>query len=214
MTFAPKFLASHSILALKDAKTSQTNANVVELYLDYCCPFSKKLYLKWTQDVIPTIEHKLNRKFEFRLLHVPQPWHPSSALMHEAALAVAEIDPGSFQDFSKALFENQDEFFDQGCYNKTRNQMYQELASLAEEVGVSADEVMSRLEIDVNSKGDSSLAKNIGNKVARDIKHFVRYHRQNGVHITPTVAVNGIILGNIGSGNTPDEVVELLGAAT
>ncbi|SCU83567.1 LAFA_0D04368g1_1 [Lachancea sp. 'fantastica'] len=214
MPLAPKYLASHIISTTKPLETSRPFANVVELYLDYCCPFSKRLYLKWTKDVIPVIEKQLNKQFEFQFVQVVQPWHPSSTLMHEAGLAVALSDATLFQSFSKLLFERQAEWFDQACYQKSRKEMYEELASLASLVGVSKEQVLKLLAIDEQDFEQDGTPKNSGNKVSASLKYFTRYQRQNGVHVTPTVAVNGIIVGNIGSGNTPEEVIKLLDAAT
>ncbi|SCU97505.1 LADA_0H06634g1_1 [Lachancea dasiensis] len=215
MSLAPRFGVSHTILASKALEpSSAAKGNVVELYLDYCCPFSRKLYVKWVKDVIPVIEKKLDKKFEFKLLQVAQPWHPSSILMHEAALAVAQTEPARFQDFSMALFEKQRTWFDENCFNKTRREIYEELASLAGEVGASPDQILRALTIDEHKLDEQGQATNTGNKVTKDLKYFTRYHRQNGVHMTPTVAVNGIILGTIGSGNAPEEVMELLDGAT
>ncbi|CEP62813.1 DsbA family protein LALA0_S06e04434g [Lachancea lanzarotensis] len=214
MTLAPKYLVSHTISASKTLQSNRPLAHVVELYLDYCCPFSKRLYLKWTADVIPVIEKQLGKKFEFRFVQVVQPWHPSSTLMHEAGLAVALTDATLFQDFSKLLFERQAEWFDQACYQKSRKEMYEELASLASSVGVSKDQVLKLLAIDEQDLEPSGIPKNSGNGVTTSLKYFTRYQRQNGVHVTPTVAVNGIIVDNIGSGNSPEEVITLLDAAT
>lgn len=49
--------------------------------------------------------------------HQIQPWHPSSTLVHEAALAVGLIAPEGFWDYSKALFDCQETYFDV-CENR------------------------------------------------------------------------------------------------
>lgn len=38
-----------------------------------------------------------------------QPWHASSTIVHEAAIAVEKIDNKKFFEFSDALFANQKE---------------------------------------------------------------------------------------------------------
>ncbi|SCU89295.1 LAME_0E02872g1_1 [Lachancea meyersii CBS 8951] len=214
MPLAPKYLASHTISTTKRLQVGKPQAHVIELYLDYCCPFSKILYLKWIKDVIPAIEKQLNKEFEFQFVHVAQPWHPSSGLMHEAALAVAQVDSGLFQDFSKSLFEQQAKWFDEACYIKSRKQIYEELASLATSVGVPGNDVLKLLTINEQPFEHNGFPKNGGNAIGPSLKYFTRYHRQNGAHVTPTVAVNGIINGNIGSGTSPEEVIKLLDAAT
>ena len=36
---------------------------------------------------------------------MPQPWHPQSSIVHEAALAVAEVAPSKYFDFVDAVYD-------------------------------------------------------------------------------------------------------------
>jgi hypothetical protein len=67
-----------------------------------------------------------------------QPWHPSSTLVHEAALAVQQVRPDKFWEFSERLFDQQKDYFDVGTRDEPRNETYRRLAELAGgvEVGV------------------------------------------------------------------------------
>ena len=103
-------------------------------------------------------------KARFILRHQVQPWHPSSTLVHEAALAVERLSPKGLLPFSVALMQRQKEYFDVSVVGETRNQTYGRLAKLAEEtVGVSADAVLELLRI--GEKPGTDWALNIGNKV-------------------------------------------------
>ncbi|RCH78919.1 hypothetical protein CU098_007795, partial [Rhizopus stolonifer] len=75
-------------------------------------------------------------------------------------------------------------YFDEALENKTRRETAQDLAKLAESVGVSSDKV---LELLVNGTGEP---KNAGNKVTNDLKLAIRLSRQNGIHVSPTVLVD------------------------
>ena len=64
---------------------------LVETYHDLACPFSSQMLNTLVSDVIPKYQHK---GVQWVLHQVPQPWHPYSCNMHEAALAVKAVKPG------------------------------------------------------------------------------------------------------------------------
>lgn len=127
--------------------------------------------------------------------------------MHEVALAVARLAPEEFFSFSYALFEQQSRWFDEPTYDKSRSQIYRELADFAEETsGVSASRILELVAIDTSS----GEAKNLGNAVGKDLKYFTRLHRQNGVHMTPSIAINGILQPSIESSTPAEDVLRVL----
>lgn len=101
----------------------------------------------------------------FILRHQVQPWHPSSTLVHEAALAVGRLAPQGLLAFAVALMQRQTEYFDVAVVGETRNQTYGRLAKLAEDVaGVRADDILDLLRIsDTPCEGYGAL--NVGNQV-------------------------------------------------
>lgn len=100
-----------------------------------------------------------------------QPWHPSSTLTHEAAVAVLRLAPEKFWEFSAALFQRQTEFFDVSVVNETRNKTYERLAKIAGSVGVDEKKTFDLLKIPESSK-DGSL--NSGNQVTNDLKWVIK----------------------------------------
>ncbi|KAF7511408.1 hypothetical protein GJ744_004597 [Endocarpon pusillum] len=117
-------------------------------YLDYTCPYSRKLF----QTLHPAITSLVTQKYSTTLRLIfrqqIQPWHPSSTLCHEAALAVLRLAPTEFWEYSAALFERQTEFFDASVVGEGRNETYGRLVRLAEErVGVDGGEMMALLRI-------------------------------------------------------------------
>lgn len=128
-----------------------------------------------------------------------QPWHPSSTLVHEAALAVNRLNPSKFWDFSAALFAHQKEYFDVNVVGEPRNATYRRLAKLARDsAGVDEQEVYKLLEISDEPAEDGSL--NVGNAVTADVKLVVKTARLVGVHVSPTVIFNGVVANEISSG--------------
>lgn len=167
MALNPKFagqkLAAH---------VSPYTLNTLELYLDYVCPFSKKMFNTVYDSVFPLVKQKYADKVQFIFRQQIQPWHPSSTLVHEAGAAVLKTNPDKFWDFSKALFEKQTDFFDVSVVNESRNKTYERLAKLAGGVGVDEKKVYGLLE--VSDKPDKDGSMNIGNGVTDDVKLMVK----------------------------------------
>ncbi|EXJ78064.1 hypothetical protein A1O3_09225 [Capronia epimyces CBS 606.96] len=205
MALPPKF--SGQLLA----STSTNEAkHTIELYLDYVCPFSAKLFKTFYTKVVPLIEKKYTSpgiRVIFR--QQIQPWHPSSTLVHETGAAVLQTAPKSFWAFSEKLFEQQKDFFDVNVVNETRNNTYKRLAKLAGSVeGIDEKKILDLLQVPDQPGEDGSL--NIGNKVTNDIKFQVKANRVTGVHVTPTVLFNGVEERSISSGWTVEQWEEWL----
>eukprot|EP00871_Galdieria_phlegrea_P000736 jgi/Galph1/1663/GphlegSOOS_G339.1 len=149
----------------------------MEAFLDYCCPFSKKAFMTLVDQVLPGMDGRICFYFQ----HQVQPWHPQSTLLHEAALAVKQINPTKFFPYSRILFENLDNFVDPKVYRKSREEIYKELSQLASGVGIDSQQVFKKLEISVSKDG---------NKVTPDLKLCIRYARQLDIHISPTFVIN------------------------
>ncbi|KAE8390663.1 thioredoxin-like protein [Aspergillus alliaceus] len=185
MALHPKF-AGQKLLAV----TSQQPQHTLELYLDYVCPFSAKLFNTFYTSVVPILASQYQTKLQVIFRQHIQPWHPSSTLVHEAGAAVLRVAPGKFWEFSAALFKQQKDFFDVNVVNETRNKTYERLARIAGSVGVEEQEVLDLLTVSDQASHDGHL--NIGNRVTNDIKLMVKADRVVGVHVSPTVYFNGI----------------------
>ncbi|PNS20200.1 hypothetical protein CAC42_5650 [Sphaceloma murrayae] len=203
MALAPKF-AGQKLAAGLSPKAVHT----LELYLDYVCPFSKKMFNTVYTSVVPLVEKKYNGRVQLIFRQQVQPWHPSSTLVHEAGVAVLQTNPDKFWDFSKALFDKQTEYFDVNVVNETRNQTYKRLAKLAGGVGVDEDKVYKQLEISDKPGEDGSL--NSGNATTNDLKLLIKAARLVGIHVSPTVVFNGLIENGISSSFTAEQWDEWL----
>ncbi|KAG7132322.1 hypothetical protein HYQ45_009193 [Verticillium longisporum] len=187
--------------------------HTLEVYLDYVCPFSAKLYKTLFGPVAAAVRQNpaWARRLQVVFRHQVQPWHPSSTLTHEAALAVLRLAPARFFDFSAALFAAQKDYFDVGVVGETRNATYRRLARLASATaGVDEDDVFRLLAISDKPAEDGSL--NTGNAVTVDLKLAVKMARLTGVHVSPTVLLDGVVQGDVSSGWTLEQWTEWLGA--
>jgi len=182
--------------------------HTLEFYLDYVCPFSKKQFVTVYNSVFPLIERKYSDKVQIIFRQQIQPWHPSSTLVHEAAVAVLKTDSSKFWQFSAALFDKQTDYFDVNVINETRNATYKRLAKLAATVGLDESKIYELLEVSDKPSSDGSL--NVGNQVTTDFKLLVKQARLVGIHVSPTVLFDGLVENSISSSFTPEQWEEWL----
>ena len=143
----------------------------IEAFLDFCCPFSAKHWNMFVLKVLPLFK---DRGVSYRHYNVVQPWHAQSAYMHEAALAVEAIDAEKYTPFATALFAAQGSYFDDATWDKSRAEIYNELAALAATaVGVDAGAVSSKL-----ARKIVEGSHNTGNEVTNTLKFYTKFHRQ------------------------------------
>jgi len=98
MALAPKFAGQ------KFSAANAPTLHTIELYLDYVCPFSTKMFNTIYTSVFPLIEKKYASHVQVIFRQQIQPWHPSSTLVHEAGVAVLKLQPAKFWAFSKVNF--------------------------------------------------------------------------------------------------------------
>ncbi|KAF4636687.1 hypothetical protein G7Y89_g1398 [Cudoniella acicularis] len=202
MALAPKFAGQ------KFAATSTPTLHTLELYLDYVCPYSAKMFNTIYTSVLPLIRQKYPQKVQILFRQQIQPWHPSSTLVHEAGVAVLKLQPGKFWDFSKVLFEDAKSYYDVNVVNEPRNVTYTRLAKLGAKVGINEKEMFDLLYISDKPAEDGSL--NTGNGVTNDLKVLVKMNRLVGVHVTPTVVFNGVVENGISSSFSGEQWEEWL----
>jgi len=202
MALAPKFAGQ------KFTATGAPTLHTLELYLDYVCPFSAKMFKTVYNSVFPLIQSDYPSSVQIIFRQQIQPWHPSSTLVHEAGVAVLRLAPSKFWDFSKVLFERSQEYYDVNVVNEARNDTYKRLAKLAATVGIDEQKFYSLLVIRDKPAEDGSL--NSGNAVTNDLKVLVKMNRMQGVHVTPTVVFDGVVENSISSSFTGEQWKEWL----
>ncbi|TEB37097.1 hypothetical protein FA13DRAFT_1726232 [Coprinellus micaceus] len=175
-----------------------TAPHTLDIFLDYTCPFSAKLALNGIQTVLA---HKLSPRGQYagkvKVIFRPQvqPWHSTSTLTHEAGLAVLRAAPEKFWEFSIALFKNQADYFDAPTLHLTTAQIRDSLIALAGTI-ITPEQVEK-------VKGLLRLGEahpNAGTAVVDDLKYTIKFSRQNGIHVSPTVLFDGLVANEISSG--------------
>jgi len=122
-----------------------------------------------------------------------QPWHASSTLTHEAGLAVARVTPAQFWSFSLRLLQRQEEYYDIPTSTLTPIQIREKLASLYAEAATS-DQVEGFRDLLKNKS-----TPNGGVSVTDELKYTIKFTRQNGVHVSPSVLWDGILVNEVSS---------------
>ncbi|TFK94259.1 hypothetical protein K466DRAFT_561218 [Polyporus arcularius HHB13444] len=180
--------------------------HTLEVFLDYVCPFSAKISLAIDSVLRPLFAPggKYDGKVKVIFRNQVQPWHGSSTFVHEAGIAVARIAPEDFWKFSLALFKRQGEYFDIPTSTLTPVQIRENLAKLVAET-IGADKAAQF--------GDLLTLKstpNGGVAVTDDLKYTIKYSRQNGIHVSPTVLWDGLIANEVSSSWGEKEWTEFL----
>ena len=168
---------------------------VVELFQDVCCPYSKIMFDTVFQSLIPKLEKVgLIENIRFLWQSVPQPWHAQSCCMHDAIMAASILDVEKTPTYILNIFAKQTDFFDDQVKNLSRVQIYEKLAAIGKESGYDISSLATLLSLE-----DVTGNEGLGN-VTQHLKWAVKYHRVRGVHVTPTVFINGIEASDVSSG--------------
>eukprot|EP00158_Paraphelidium_tribonemae_P009042 Partr_v1_DN28753_c0_g1_i4_m63126 putative Conserved hypothetical protein len=204
MSIPARFSASH--------RSGPPTATVtLDIFLDYVCPYSARAFNRIHTEVIP---HFLNasktngKTLQIIFRNQIQPWHPQSPILHEASLAIARLAPSKFWKWSKILFDESSEFYDVHTVNLSRFQIVEKLAALASSNDiVPAQDLLELLRVERTESG----AMNEGNSITDDLKYFIKFSRQNSIHISPTLMVDGLVDPSFASAWTLDEWIKYLG---
>lgn len=160
---------------------------IFEVFLEPTCPFSVRTFNKLDALLAAVGEDQLQIKIRLQ----SQPWHLFSGIIVRYILAASTLPAG--KDAAKAVMQavadHREEFeFTDHCRGPNLQATPEQiLARLAEYSGIDARSAFDQLDLQ------------------NEIKWHCKYSRQNGIHVSPTFMVNGLINPAISSG---DDVTE------
>mmetsp|Transcript_24517 Transcript_24517/g.57916 ORF Transcript_24517/g.57916 Transcript_24517/m.57916 type:complete len:395 (+) Transcript_24517:41-1225(+) len=161
-------------------------------------------------EVVPQLKA---RNIQILVQPIPQPWHPQSPMLHEAAFAVYELlGNDGYLKMCRAIFDAiPGPFQDIDTFDKSRNQIYAELADLASQPAVFGGSFPKEkfLSLLKHQQGEAQ-ERNNGTAVTQRLKWHVRYQRTRRVHVSPTVFVNGQEASAVSSGWNGQQWLEFL----
>jgi hypothetical protein len=165
---------------------------VLEAFLEPTCPYSKRAFAKLLPLLAAVGESELTIKIRF----LSQPWHLLSAPVTRCILAASATEGGKDAGMKAmgTVYDHREEF--EGEDHCTGPYMDLSPAEVIRQIsrlsGIDLSEVFKLPAVD------------------RALRWHVKYGRQNGIHVSPTFMINGLVEPNMSSGQTVEEWSELL----
>jgi protein-disulfide isomerase len=163
-----------------------------EMFLEPTCPFSAKAFAKLDETLATAGSDKITIKI---WLH-SQPWHMYSGVVVRCVLAASTLPTG--KEAAKAVLAavaaHREEFeFTKHCTGPNMD--------------ATPKQIIARLENYCGLKLAEAFA--IPN-LDREIKGHAKYARQNGIHVSPTFMIDGLVQPDLSSGDKVSDWVSRL----
>lgn len=156
---------------------------VFEVFLEPTCPYSVRAFAKLDDLLAQAGEDRVSIRVHLQ----SQPWHMYSGVIVRCVLAASTLAGG--KDAAKAVLAavaaHREEFeFERHCRGPNLDATPNEIiARLEGYSGVPLAEAFAIPDLD------------------REIKRHCKYARQNGIHVSPTFMIDGLVQPDIGSGD-------------
>ncbi|WP_343648001.1 thioredoxin [Enterobacter sp.] len=156
---------------------------IFEVFLEPTCPFSVKAFNKLNAFLERAGEDRVTVKIRLQ----SQPWHLFSGVIVRCILAASTLPGGkaAARKVMQAVADHREEFeFTDHCSGPNMQATPEEIIARIERYsGVQVAEAFARPELQ------------------NEIKWHCKYARQNGIHVSPTFMVNGLVQADLGSGD-------------
>ncbi|WWC67590.1 uncharacterized protein I206_101500 [Kwoniella pini CBS 10737] len=174
-----------------------TGEQVLDIYLDPLCPFSAKITKSITTNLLPLITK--GGKYEGKLSLVtriyPQPFHYFAVFHTEALIIFGKLYHDLFWEYLTAIFDSQNEYFNQSSSQLTPSQTRDKLVELATDLLEQNKKIngpKSKVFGEIRDKLEVKSSPNGGNEATDDFKYLLKVGRQNGIQVTPSAILNGL----------------------
>jgi protein-disulfide isomerase len=157
--------------------------HVLEVFLEPTCPFSVRAFNKL--DALLAQAGPENIIVKIRLNS--QPWHMFSPVVTRAVLAASTLPEGkeAAKKVLAAVAGHREDFEFEGHH-------------AGPNLDATPRDILARLETYSGVKlGEAFAIADLD----REIKWHAKYARQNGIHVTPTFMVDGLVRPDLGSGD-------------
>ncbi len=165
---------------------------VFEAFLEPTCLYSVKAFGKLDDLLAQAGEDRITIKIR---LH-SQPWHMYSGVIVRCILAASTLESGkqAAKSVMAAVAAHREEFeFDRHCGGPNLN--------------ATPDDIINRIE---NYSGLKLADAFAIPDLDREIKWHCKCSRQNGIHVSPTFMIDGLVQPDMGSGDTISDWVSRL----
>jgi hypothetical protein len=175
-----------------DPLTWGRGPRLFEMFLEPTCPYSVRAFGKLDDLLKQASEDRITVKIRLQ----SQPWHMYSGVIVRCVLVASTLREG--KEAAKAVLAavaaHREEFeFTRHCSGPNMDS--------------TPNDIIARIEHDSGVKLAEAFA--IPN-LDREIKWHCRYARQNGVHASPTLMIDGLVQPDMNSGDAVSEWVSRL----
>lgn len=163
---------------------------VFEVFLEPTCPFSVRAFNKFDALLAHVGEENITLKIRLQ----SQPWHLYSGLIVRYILAAACESKTAARQVMQAVADHREEFeFTDHCTGPNRD--------------ATPNQILERLK---TYSGVDAMAAFDRPDLQNAIKWHCKYARQNGIHVSPTFMVNGLVQPEISSGDDIEQWASFL----
>jgi len=159
-------------------------SRVFEVFLEPTCPFSVRAFGKLDDLLAQAGEDRITVKIRLQ----SQPWHMYSGVITRCILAASTLPGGkaTAKAVMAAVAAHREEFeFDHHCHGPNMD--------------ATPNGIIARIE---GYSGVKLTAAFAIPDLDREIKWHCRYARQNGIHVSPTFMIDGLVQAGMSSGDT------------
>lgn len=164
----------------------------LEIFLEPTCPFSKRAFDKLAGLVSAVGSDKLTVKIRF----VSQPWHLFSGIVTRTILAASATKGGTEAALKAmtAVFEHREDFeFENHSSGQNMHRTPTDIiADISRLTGIELSDAFKLKSVDTS------------------LRWHTKYTRQNGIHVSPTFMINGLVEPAMSSGQSIEEWTQLL----
>ena len=157
---------------------------VFEAFLEPTCPYSVKAFGKLDALLAETGEDRVTVKIRLQ----SQPWHMYSGVIVRCILAASTLQGGkqAAKAVMTAVAAHREEFeFERHCTGPNRDATPNDIIARIESYsGVRVADAFAIPDLD------------------REIKWHCKYARQNGIHVSPTFMIDGLVQPDMSSGDS------------
>lgn len=163
-----------------------------EVFLEPTCPFSVRAFGKLDELLAAAGEDRITIKLRLQ----SQPWHMYSGVVVRAVLAASTLSGG--KESAKAVL---------AAVGKHRAEFEFEEHCRGPNMDATPNQIIARLE----AYSGMALADAFAEPgLQAEVKRHARYARQNGIHVSPTIMIDGLVQADLGSGDPVERWVERL----
>jgi protein-disulfide isomerase len=156
---------------------------VFEAFLEPTCPFSVRAFNKFDDLLAQAGEDRITVRIRLQ----SQPWHMYSGVIVRCILAASTLAGG--KQSAKAVM---------AAVGAHREEFEFERHARGANMDATPNDIIARIEAYSGVKVAEAFAIP---DLDREVKSHARYARQNGIHVSPTFMIDGLVQADMGSGD-------------